>query len=73
VSGALAESVFVKKLHNVGFAGVDVNDRMPFGLDTAALYPLFSGELITQMRRVLPADRHDRVATSVLVTAVRPA
>jgi arsenite methyltransferase len=73
VSGALAERVFVTKLHNVGFTDVEVGHRMPFGLDAAALYPLFSPELIDQMRRVLPADRHDRVATSVLVTATRPA
>jgi arsenite methyltransferase len=73
VSGALAESVFVRKLHNCGFTRVEVSNRAPFGLDQAALYPLFTPELITQMRELLPAPRHDRVATSALVTAVRPA
>lgn len=72
VSGALSEQVFRRKLANVGFADVWLGDRVPFGLAEAELYPLFSPELIRQMRAVLPAARHHQVATSVRVTATRP-
>lgn len=72
VSGALSEDVFRTKLDNVGFTDVWVGDRMPFGLSDAELYPLFSPELITQMREHIPADRHHEVATSVRITATRP-
>jgi SAM-dependent methyltransferase len=72
VSGALSEPVLRRKLENVGFTDVWVGDRTPFGLAEAALYPLFSPELIAQMREHLPAQRHDRVATSVRITATRP-
>lgn len=72
VSGALSEQVFRCKLDNVGFVDVRIGDRIRFGLAEAALYPLFSPELVAQMRGQLPADRHDEVATSVRVTATRP-
>lgn len=72
VSGALSEQVLRRKLDNVGYRQVWVGDREPFGLAAAALYPLFSPELIETLREVLPAGRHDRVATSVRVTAHRP-
>ncbi|HEX6194318.1 MAG TPA: methyltransferase domain-containing protein [Jiangellaceae bacterium] len=72
VSGALSEEVFRTKLDNVGFEDVWVGDRIPFGLDDAELYPLFSPELIAQMREYIPADRHHEVAISVRITATRP-
>jgi hypothetical protein len=72
VSGALSEQVFRTKLNNVGFDDVWIGDRSPFGLADAALYPLFSPELITQMREHNPADRHHEVATSVRITATQP-
>jgi arsenite methyltransferase len=72
VSGALSEDVFRRKLANVGFEQVVIGDPAPFGLAEAALYPLFTPETIEQMRQLLPPERHRQVATSVLVTAVRP-
>lgn len=72
VSGALSERVFRLKLHNTGFEEVRIGDPMPFGLAEAALYPLFTPEIIQQMADLLPAERHDNVATSVLVTARKP-
>lgn len=73
ISGALSERVFRAKLANSGFVDAWVGDPVPFGLGQAALYPLFTPELIEQMRAQLPAYRHDHVATSVRVTATRPA
>lgn len=72
ISGALSERVFAEMLDNAGFVDMWIGDRVPFGLAEAALYPLFSPELIEQMRAQLPPERHQHVATSVLVTAVRP-
>ena len=72
LSGALAKQVFLRKLHNTGFADIRIENPVPFGLADAALYPLFSPQLIDQMRRLLPAERHDNVATAVLVTARKP-
>ncbi|WP_046469721.1 methyltransferase domain-containing protein [Allosalinactinospora lopnorensis] len=72
VSGALAESVFRNKLRKTGFTDISIGERLPFGLSEAALYPLFTPEVIEQMRELLPAQRHENVATSVLVKAVRP-
>jgi SAM-dependent methyltransferase len=72
ISGALAQRVLLLKLHNVGFAEVEIGEPVPFGLDEAALYPLFSPQLIDQMRQLLPVERHDNVATTVVVMAHRP-
>lgn len=73
VSGALSERVFVRKLQRLGFEDITVDNRVPFGLDAAALYPLFTPDLIEQLRHLLPQERHAHVATSVLVRAYRPA
>jgi arsenite methyltransferase len=72
ISGALSERVLRRKLDNTGFTQVEVGQPVPFGLAEAALYPLFSAELVEQLRTVLPAQRHGQIATSVLVTASRP-
>jgi SAM-dependent methyltransferase len=72
VAGALSEAVFRRKLSNTGFGRVHIGDPVPFGLDAASLYPLFTPEIIDRLRELLPVDRHAQVATSVLVTAERP-
>lgn len=72
VSGALSERVFRRKLENAGFDDIWIGNPVPFGLADAALYPLFTPEIIEQMRELLPAERHDNVATSVLVEARKP-
>jgi arsenite methyltransferase len=48
-----------------------VRHREPVSVDDLALYPLFSGELIELMRTLIPAERQDAVATSVVLTARR--
>jgi arsenite methyltransferase len=69
VSGALAERDFVNKLERAGFIDIEVVDRRPFGIDDCALYPLFDGELIALMRRLIPPDRQSSVATAIVVKA----
>jgi arsenite methyltransferase len=71
VSGALAERDFVEKLEKAGFAGVEVLDREPVGVDDCALYPLFTDDLIGLMRRLIPEAQQKAVAVSVVVRAAR--
>jgi arsenite methyltransferase len=72
VAGALAEEDFVRKLDRAGFADVEVLHREALGIDDCALYPLFSPTVIDLMRRLIPADRHGRVAVAVVVRATLP-
>jgi hypothetical protein len=68
----MAERVFADKLSQVGFATVWVGRHRPFGIAEAALYPLFTREVIEVMRRTIPEDNQNHVATSVIVKAVKP-
>ena len=73
MSGALAERVFAKKIHQAGFVDLVISDHTPLGVDDVALYPLFTSELVQLMREVIPAERQPHVATSVLARARKPA
>lgn len=68
----MAERVFAKKLKNVGFTDIWVGAYTPFGIDDAALYPLFTEEVIALMRRTIHPSQHDHVATGVIVKARKP-
>ncbi len=72
MSGALAERVFAEKLRRAGFVDVWVGGHRPFGIDEAALFPLFTPDVIATMRRTISPEHHDRVATSVIVKARKP-
>ena len=72
MSGALAERVFAEKLERAGFVNVWVGGHRPFGIEDAALIPLFTQEIIEVMRRTIRADQQDRVATAVIIKAVKP-
>jgi hypothetical protein len=69
----MAERVFAGKLQRAGFADVWVGGHRPFGIDEAALYPLFTAEVIGVMRRTIPPGHQDHVATAVIVKARKPA
>lgn len=69
VAGALAEGDFVHKLTRAGFVDTEVLHRQELSIDDCALYPLFSEEVISLMRRLIPAERHDSVAVAVVVSA----
>jgi hypothetical protein len=68
----MAERVFAGKLQRAGFTAVWVGGHRPFGIDQAALYPLFTPQVIEVMRETIPADRQDHVATGVIVKAAKP-
>jgi ubiquinone/menaquinone biosynthesis C-methylase UbiE len=72
IAGALSEDAFVHKLVRAGFEDVEVVQREPLGIDDCALYPLFPGDVIEMMRRLIPAERHGRVAVAIVVTARLP-
>jgi hypothetical protein len=68
----MAESLFAAKLERVGFTDVWMGGHRPFGIEEASLYPLFTPEVIAVMRRTIPPDRQEHVATGVIVKARRP-
>ena len=68
----MAERVFAGKLERAGFADIWVGGHRPFGIDEAALYPLFTSEVIEVMRRAIPVENQDRVATGVIIKAPKP-
>jgi SAM-dependent methyltransferase len=72
VAGALKEEEFVHQLEKAGFEDVEVLDREPLSVDDCALYPLFTDEVIELMRELIPADRQQQVAISVVVRAAYP-
>jgi hypothetical protein len=64
--------VLLRKLGNVGFEAVTTVERRPFGLAALARYPLFSPEFLDFVRRAVPAERHDALVYTVVVTARKP-
>lgn len=73
MAGALAERVFAEKIEGVGFAGVEIHERMPVGLADLVGYPLFTPDLIAVMERLLSDEQKRRVALAVTLTARKPA
>jgi arsenite methyltransferase len=71
VAGALTERDFVEKLEKAGFGEIEVHEREPVSVDDLALYPLFTTEVIELMRKLIPRDRQNAVATSIVLTARR--
>jgi hypothetical protein len=72
VSGALAERAFVVKIQKMGFTDVWIGERISYGVEEAALYPLFTPALIELMRELIPPDRQATVAVSVIAKARKP-
>lgn len=73
MSGAMAERVFADKLERAGFVGVWLGGHRPSGIEEASQYPLFTREVIELMRETIPPERHDHVATGVIVKARKAA
>ncbi len=69
MAGALTERDFVAKLEKAGFREVEVVSREPRSVDDIALYPLFTGEVLDLMRRLLPPERQQRVAIASVARA----
>ncbi len=72
MAGALAERVFAEKLEKAGFEAITIGERQAFGLEDVASYPLFTPPLMEVMRSVIPPERQERVATSVIARAAKP-
>jgi hypothetical protein len=64
--------VLRRKLVNVGFEGVVVHGRRPFGLAALARYQVFPPEFLDFVRCVVPPDRHDSLVYAVDMTAMIP-
>lgn len=73
MAGALTERDFVAKLTRAGFEEIEVRERRPMSVEDAALYPLFTDELLELMRTLIPAERQGELAVAVVVTAELPA
>jgi arsenite methyltransferase len=73
LSGALSEIAMYKAVRRAGFRAVAIEPIGPFGIEECALYPLFNDALLDLLRARVPAERHERIATSVLVRAHKPA
>ena len=69
VAGVLTERAFIEKLHRAGFQDVEIGRRRPFGIDDCTMYPLFTNELISLMKRLIPSDKHGAIANSIVVKA----
>ena len=56
----------------MGFIDVWIGERTPYGVERAALYPLFTPAVIDLMRELIPPERQDAVAVSVIAKATKP-
>lgn len=72
MAGALTERDLVAKLERAGFEEIEVVERRPMSVDAAALYPLFTDDVLTLMRTLIPPERQNRLAVAVVVRARRP-
>jgi arsenite methyltransferase len=73
LSGALSETALYKGLRRAGFRDVGIDPVDDFGIEECALYPLFNDALIGLLRRLVPEERHSRIARSVFVHGRKPA
>jgi SAM-dependent methyltransferase len=73
LSGALSEIAMYKGLRRAGFRDVGIEPLDDFGIAECALYPLFNDELLGLLRSLVPAERHGRIARSVIVRGRKPA
>jgi hypothetical protein len=64
--------VLTKKVLNVGFEAIAIEDRRPVGIDELAHYPVFPEELVEFLRRAIHESRHEELVWSVTLTALKP-
>ena len=69
MSGAMAERVFARKMTKAGFTDVWIGEKVPYGIEDAALYPLFTDDLVARMRRLIAPERQGSVAIGVIAKA----
>jgi hypothetical protein len=64
--------VLTKKVLNVGFEAIAIEERRAVGIAELAHYPVFPEELVEFLRRAIPEARHDELVWSVTLTAHKP-
>lgn len=69
IAGAVSERVLNRKLARAGFTDIALGHRTTFSLDDVAAYPLFTPEVLSLMRRLIPPDSQRAIATGVIVQA----
>ena len=69
MAGALTERDFVTKLERARFTDIAIVERSPMGVDDCALYPLFTTDVLTLMRTLIPQDRQQTIGTAIVVRA----
>jgi hypothetical protein len=69
VAGALTERDFVTKLERAGFTAIEILERTPMGVDDCTLYPLFTTDILTLMRTLIPPERQQTIGTAIVVRA----
>jgi quercetin dioxygenase-like cupin family protein len=72
IAGALSERVLIRKLDRAGLVDVELTQRSAVTLDDVALYPLFTPDVLSLMRRLVPDDARQHIATSVIARARKP-
>jgi arsenite methyltransferase len=73
IAGALSERVLVRKLDRAGLVDIELTERSALTLDDAALYPLFTPDVLSLIHRLLTEDARQHIATSVIAQARKPA
>jgi hypothetical protein len=69
VAGALTERDFVTKLERAGFTKIEILERTPISVDDCTLYPLFTTDVLTMMRTLIPPERQQTIGTAIVVHA----
>jgi hypothetical protein len=64
--------VLGKKVLNVGFEAIAIEERRPVGLDELAHYPVFPKDLVDFLRGAIPATRQAELVWSLTLTALKP-
>jgi arsenite methyltransferase len=72
IAGALSEQVLADKLDRAGLVDVDLSERSALGIDDMALYPLFTPEVLSLMRALIPGEDQQHIATSLIARARKP-
>lgn len=65
--------MLARKISNVGFEAIELEDRRPVGIEELVRYPIFPEGLRDFLRRAIPEARHDELVWSVALTARKPA
>jgi hypothetical protein len=65
--------VLTKKVSNVGFESIVIEDRRPIGIDELERYPVFPDELRDLLCQALPEARRAELVRAVTLTARKPA